>query len=75
MVRWKVREVLKQKGWTAYRLAKEAGITAPAIYRLAQQNAQMGRVNGETLDRLCAALGVQPGELLEWVPAKKGKRG
>src|SRR5215210_2392359 len=68
MVRWRINEVLKQRGWTAYRLARETGLTVPAVYRLAKQNAQMGRVEGATLDLLCAALGVQPGELLEWVP-------
>ncbi len=29
----------------------------------------------DTLDLLCGALAVGPGELLEWLPEKKGKRG
>lgn len=73
-MRWKISELLKKRGWTAYRLAQETGITVPAVYRLAKQHAQMGRVEGDTLDRLCAALDCQPGDLLEYVPEKKGRR-
>ena len=76
MVRWKIAGLLKKRGWTAYRLAQETGLTVPAVYRLAKQNAQMGRVEGTTLNRLCDALEVQPGDLLEHIPDKpKKKRG
>jgi putative transcriptional regulator len=74
MVRWRIGELLKRRGWTAYRLAQQAGLTVPAVYRLAKQNAQMGRVEGDTLDRLCNALDVQPGELLEHVPDKPKRK-
>ena len=73
MVRWKIHDLLKKRGWTAYRLAQETGLTVPAVYRLAKQRAQMGRVEGSTLDRLCDALGVQPGELLEHISDKRRK--
>lgn len=76
MVRWRLKEALRTRGWTAYRLAKETGLTVPAVYRLAKQKAQLGRVEGRTLDRLCGALGVQPGDLLERIPDQpKRKRG
>jgi DNA-binding Xre family transcriptional regulator len=32
---------------------------------------EFGRFTVDTLDRLCAALDVQPGELLAWVPDRK----
>jgi DNA-binding Xre family transcriptional regulator len=70
MVRWKIRGMLEKRGWTAYRLAMVTGLTVPAVYRLARHNSQMGRVEGNTLDRLCDALGVQPGDLLEHIPDK-----
>lgn len=73
-MRWKISELLEKRGWTAYRLAQETGITVPAVYRLAKQQAQMGRVEGDTLDRLCAALDCQPGDLLEYMPERKGRR-
>ena len=76
MVRWKLKGVLKARGWTAYRLAKESGLTVPAVYRLARQKVQLGRVEGDTLNRFCAALECQPGDLLEYIPDKpKRKRG
>ena len=74
MVRLRVRESLRERGWTAYRLAKEAGRTIPVAYRLAAPGGQFRRLDVNTLDALCRTLGVQPGELLEWVPEKKGRR-
>jgi len=35
---------------------------------------EFGRFTADTLDRLCAALEVQPGQLLEWVPDRKRRR-
>jgi putative transcriptional regulator len=71
-----LKQVLKARGWTAYRLAKESGLTVPAVYRLARQKVQLGRVEGDTLNRFCAALECQPGDLLEYIPDKpKRKRG
>ena len=60
--------ILKRKGWTPYRLAQQTGLTVPTAYRLADPDLVFGRFTADTLDRLCAALDVQPGELLEWVP-------
>jgi DNA-binding Xre family transcriptional regulator len=71
MIRLKVAEALERKGWTAYRLAREAKLTVPVAYRLAGSQRPMQRLDLETLDAVCAALGVQPGELLEWVPERK----
>jgi DNA-binding Xre family transcriptional regulator len=55
-------------------LAKETGLTVPAVYRLADPQHALGRVNVDTLNRLCAALRVQPGDLLEWVPGAEKRR-
>jgi DNA-binding Xre family transcriptional regulator len=70
------RALLGSRGWLHYAAFDETGLTVPAVYRLARQNAQMGCVEGTTLDKLCDALEVQPGELLEHIPDKaKRKRG
>jgi putative transcriptional regulator len=74
MIRFRLEKVLKERGWTAYRLAKETGLTTPTAYRLANPTQEFGRFTGDTLDRLCAALQVQPGELLEWVPDKGARK-
>ena len=71
MIRFHLARILERKGWTPYRLARETGLTVPTAYRLADPTLQFGRFTAATLDRLCAALEVQPGELLEWVPERK----
>lgn len=75
MIRFRLAAVLKQKGWTPYRLSQETGLTVPTAYRLADPDGQFGRFTADTLDRLCGALDVQPGDLLEWVPAPRRGRG
>jgi DNA-binding Xre family transcriptional regulator len=74
MIRWRIAEILEQRDWTAYRLAQEAGITVPAAYRLARSR-PVQRIDAGTLETLCALFGVQPGKLLEYVPARKRGRG
>ena len=71
VIRFQLAAVLKRKGWTPYRLSQETGLTVPTTYRLADPEMEFGRFTADTLDRLCAALEVQPGELLEWVPDRK----
>jgi putative transcriptional regulator len=74
LIRFHLAAILERKGWTPYRLARETGLTVPTAYRLADPEVQFGRFTADTLDRLCAALDVQPGELLEWVPDTKRRR-
>lgn len=74
MVRFRLAEILEGRGWTAYRLAQETKLTVPAAYRLADPDRPVQRLDMTTLDTLCRVLKVQPGELLEWVPDKRGKR-
>ena len=74
MIRFRLAEILKRKGWTPYRLSQVTGLTVPTAYRLADPELRFGRFTADTLSRLCGALGVQPGDLLEWVPEKKKRR-
>jgi putative transcriptional regulator len=74
VIRFQLAAILRRKGWTPYRLARETGLTVPTAYRLADPELQFGRFTADTLDRLCAALDVQPGDLLEWVPEKRQRR-
>jgi DNA-binding Xre family transcriptional regulator len=74
MIRFCLADVLKRKGWTPYRLSQETGLTVPTAYRLADPTQRFGRFTTDTLDRLCQALDVQPGDLLEWVSEEQGKR-
>jgi putative transcriptional regulator len=76
MVRLTVRELMTRRGITAYGLSRGAGLSYPSAYRLSRPGAGFGRLHADTLERLCAFFEVQPGELLEWIPAKRrGSRG
>jgi putative transcriptional regulator len=74
VIRFHLASILQQKGWSPYRLARMTGLTVPTAYRLADTTLQFGRFTADTLDRLCAALNVQPGDLLEWVPDEAARR-
>lgn len=71
MVRLKLPEILEELDWTPYRLAKELGMTEPAVYRLVNRRGQFARLSATMLDRLCEVTGKGPGELLEWGPNKR----
>lgn len=66
--------MLEQRGWTRYRFAQEAEISMPVAYRLAKRDPGIRRLDLTTLDAVCRALNVQPGELLEYVPDRKRGR-
>ncbi len=74
MVRLRLTQILKRRKMTRYALAKATGLTQTQAYRLARPDGAFGRLEAETLDRLCRGLGVQPGDLLEWVPSPSAHR-
>ena len=74
VIRLRVADALARRGWTAYRLAQEAEITIPVAYRLAKADAKLRRLDLGTLDAVCRALAVQPGDLLEYVPDRRRGR-
>jgi len=61
-----LKQVLKRKGWTRYRLEQESGITFPTLY--AMYYGKSKGYSAKVLNRLCAALHCKPGDLLKWVP-------
>ena len=73
MVRLRVGELLKSRGETAYALAQATGLTLPRAYRLARPDGRFERIEAEALEVLCRYFGVQPGELLEYVPEGRPK--
>jgi DNA-binding Xre family transcriptional regulator len=64
-------------GMTPYRLAKESGgrISLSTAYRLVRKNGRLANFDAEMLAALCDVLNAKPGELLEYIHARKGKRG
>jgi putative transcriptional regulator len=71
--RLRIRELRAARGWSQLQLADLAGTRKATLSEM--ETGKVRRVRLDTIDRLCRALGVQPGELLAWVPEKKGKRG
>lgn len=62
----RIGKLMRQKGLTPSELASQAGVahnTALALYRGVST-----RIDLPVLDRVCAVLGAQPGELLIWTP-------
>ena len=70
MIRWKLAPILEKRGWSAYRLALEVGLTQPVAYRITRPGIFVTRIDAATLDALCRKFDLQPGQLLEYVPGR-----
>jgi DNA-binding Xre family transcriptional regulator len=74
-LRWKLEEVLERHDLSAYRIAKESGVSLTSIYKIKNNRTQA--LQGNVLDNILQAIhdltGVEygVGDLLEWQPAKK----
>ena len=73
--RFRLQELIDRVGTTQAALSRKTGVSAATINRLCGN--VTAQVSLETLDRLAAALGVEPGEILvrqsEARPKRKGK--
>lgn len=75
MIGLKLKELLEAQGRTGYWLAKETGIRYASVWQMC--NGDSARLSLDNLDKICDALGCQPGDVLVRVPdrrARKGKR-
>jgi putative transcriptional regulator len=62
-IKWRLREVLSERGMTALELSRALGVKHPTIYRMVKRRT-VTRISGPMLDRLCKALDCQPGDLM-----------
>jgi len=69
MIRFRLEELLKARGWTDYRLAQETGIGANVIGKYRRN--LVTRPDLAVISRLCERLKCGVGELMEYVPDKK----
>lgn len=67
MVRLRVAQLMRKRGISAYALAKGAGLNYATAHRVSRPGGEFGRLEADTLNRMCEYFGVQPGELIEWV--------
>ena len=72
MIKILLNEMLKGKGRTLYWLAKQSDVRYATIWNMSR--GEVGRLNIEALDRICAALDCQPGDLLTRVADKKARK-
>jgi putative transcriptional regulator len=60
---------LSAAGWSTYRLQKEKQISNGTIIQL-----RAGKpISTTTIDKVCELCGCQPGDLMRYVPGKKGE--
>jgi putative transcriptional regulator len=69
MIEIRVDELLRGHERTFYWLAKQTGISHTTLWRLKKGKA-LG-INFDTLEKLCQALGCQPGDVLSLTNAKR----
>lgn len=67
-IQWRIAELLRQRKWTGYRLAKKAGLTPSAVYKLMKKG-ELTEIDVATLEKLAAAFDLPPFKLLEHTPA------
>lgn len=63
-IKWKLNQVMFDRGLKSSDLVKATGFHPNTISKLKNLREMPDRLEKETLDKLCKALGVQPGELL-----------
>lgn len=66
MIKFKLKRVLADREMTQRELAEKTGIRPPTISAMA--TGKIGRVPVDALERICAALECQPGDLMEYHP-------
>ena len=61
-IKVKLAELLKERGWSLYRLSKETGVANPNIWRLARNKTV--QVTFPVLASICEALDCQVGDFI-----------
>jgi putative transcriptional regulator len=72
MIKFRLNEVLAERGQTLYWLWKQTGIRWATIWQIG--NGEVLRLNVDALDRICEALACQPGDLLVRVESRKARK-
>lgn len=70
MIKNNLSEILGRKRLKMSELSDLAGLNKNTVLNLYHDRST--RIEFQVLDKICAALDIQPGELLEWVPDEEG---
>lgn len=63
--------LLKEQGWSTYRIRKEKLIGQGTLTALKNGT---GGLDHKTISRLCSVLNCQPGDIMEYVPDDEQKK-
>lgn len=72
MIKLRLSELLEKRGQSLYWLWKQTDVRYATIWQMGK--GEVARLNLDVLDRVCAALECQPGDLLVRVESRKAKR-
>ncbi len=72
MIKFRLNELLEERGQTIYWLWKQTGIRYATIWQMGK--GEVSRLNLEALDRVCEVLECQPGDLLVRVESRKTRK-
>jgi putative transcriptional regulator len=72
MITFRLDKLLKNRGWTAYRLAKESGIHPSVLSKYV--NNQVREISLDTLDVMCRTLGCRAGDVIEYVADRRSTK-
>ncbi len=68
----KLFRLLKEKGLTKYSLRKDNVVGVATLEKIRKG---VGHVDTRTIEKLCAYLNCQPGDIMEYVPGEETKKG
>jgi DNA-binding Xre family transcriptional regulator len=76
-MRLRIPELLERRGLTPYALASQSDgrISMSTAYRINRQRGRLKCFDADLVEALCDILRVEPSDLFERAPGKKGKRG
>lgn len=69
MIYLRIGEIVDARGWNIQRFADETHLSYPTAYGL--YKGRINRIDLKTLDSICEALGIEPGEVFVREPRTK----
>jgi len=71
---WEAKQKAEDRRIPLTEIAQETGISRNTLSKLADVRERRYVTNTDVIDRLCRYFGVQPGDLLRYVPDEEGGR-
>lgn len=66
LLRLRLRKLLEDRSVSPYGLSKFTGLSLSTIYKLTRPSGRFRLIRADTIERLCGALRVSPGELFDY---------